>query len=77
MFSKKYAVLASALIAASLIASPATTLAGTVKAKCTAEAKKNKIAEKDMKAFMHKCYAEHKAKKVKKEKKEMKKEEKK
>ena len=69
MFSKKYAVLASALIAATLIASPVTTMAGTVKAKCSAEAKKKKIAEKDMKAFMHKCYAEHKVKKAKKEKK--------
>ena len=74
MFSTKSTVLASALIAASLIASPATTLAGTVKAKCQSEAKKQKIAGKDRKAFMKKCYAEHKAKKAKKE---MKKEEKK
>jgi len=79
MISKKFVGIAGMLLAASLISSPATTLAGTVKAKCQAQAKEQKIAKKDMGAFMKKCYAEHKAKKaMKKEKKEeMKKEEKK
>ena len=72
MISKKFVGIASVILAATLISSPAVTMAGTVKAKCQAQAKEHKIAKKDMDAFMKKCYAEHKAKK-----KEMKKEEKK
>ena len=78
MISKKFVGIASVILAATLISSPAVTMAGTVKAKCQAQAKEHKIAKKDMDAFMKKCYAEHKAKKKemkKEEKKEMKKEE--
>jgi len=78
MNSRKFVGIASVLLAATLISSPAISMAGTVKAKCQAAAKEQKIAKKDMGAFMKKCYAEHKAKKKemkKEEKKEMKKEE--
>ena len=66
---KRFAGITGSLLVASLILSPATTFAGTVKAKCQAEAKAHKIGKKDMKAYMKKCYAEHKAKKAMKEEK--------
>ncbi|MGW8247233.1 MAG: hypothetical protein ACWGOV_03910 [Acidiferrobacterales bacterium] len=80
MNSNKFVGIASVILAVTLISSPAISMAGTVKAKCQAQAREQKIAKKDMGEFMKKCYAEHKAKKkeMKKEtKKELKKEEKK
>ena len=69
MFSRKLVGLTGMLLAVAFISSPVTTMAGTVKAKCQAEAKKQNTAKKDMGEFMKKCYAEHKAKKAKKKEK--------
>jgi len=74
MFSRKFIGLAGALLAVTMIASPTTSVAGPIKAKCQAEAKEQKIAKKEMGEFMKKCYAKHKKakKEMKKEKKESK-----
>jgi len=58
MKAKVVMALSAAVFAGSLIAMPATTFAGgDAKAKCEAKAKKKKIADKDMEAYMKKCMA--------------------
>lgn len=65
MKSKIVIAVASAFLASSLVAIPAASFAGDIKAKCEAKAKKNKVAEKDMKAYMKKCTAKKEKKAAK------------